>query len=152
MKVNITKNIRRNLSPDMVNINIECNEKQQGIESLIKHIKNYNNVVLVKKDDNSTIEEILCDDIVFFFSKDGTNYCKTIKDLYKIKDKLYEIENLSINYIRISKNCIVNVQHIKNFDISETGKIKVNLDNGDFEFVSRRRKRDVIEFFDERMI
>lgn len=152
MKVNITKNIRRNLSPDMVNINIECNEKQQGIESLIKHIKNYNNVVLVKKDDNSTIEEILCDDIILFFSKDGINYCKTIKDLYKIKDKLYKIENLSVNYIRISKNCIVNIQHIKNFDISETGKIKVNLDNGDFEFVSRRRKRDVIEFFDERMI
>lgn len=152
MKVNITKNIKRNLPPNMVNINIECNEKQQEIESLIKHIKNYNNVVLVKKDDNSTIEEILCDDIVFFFSKDGINYCKTVKDLYKIKDKLYEIENLSINYIRISKNCIVNVQHIKNFDISETGKIKVNLDNGDFEFVSRRRKRDVIEFFDERMI
>lgn len=152
MKVNITKNIKRNLPPNMVNINIECNEKQQGIESLIKHIKNYNNIVLVKKDDNSTIEEILCDDIVLFFSKDGINYCKTVKDLYKIKDKLYEIENLSINYIRISKNCIVNVQHIKNFDISETGKIKVNLDNGDFELVSRRRKRDVIEFFDERMI
>lgn len=152
MKLNVTKSTKNNLSANMVNVNLEYNDKAQGIENLIEHIKKYNNVVLVKKDDKSMIEEILCDDIILFFSKNGINYCKTIANIYTIKGKLYEVENLSINYIRISKNCIVNIQHIKNFDISETGKIKVNLDNGDFEFVSRRRKRDVIEFFDERMI
>ena len=53
--------------------------------------------------------------------------------------------------MRISKNCIVNVEHIKNFDMSKTGKININMDNGQCLAVSRRRIRNVLDFFDERI-
>ena len=52
----------------------------------------------------------------------------------------------------ISKNCIINIDHIKNFDMSKTGKIKINLDNNTFRFVSKRRITDVLYFLEERMI
>ena len=54
--------------------------------------------------------------------------------------------------MRISKNSIVNIEHVRNFDISKTGKIQVILDNDMRLDVSRRKIRDVLEFFDERII
>ena len=57
---------------------------------------------------------------------------------------------MSKNFIRISKNCIVNIEHIKNFDISKTGSI-INLDDNTFKIVSKRKIKDVIYFLDERM-
>ena len=57
---------------------------------------------------------------------------------------------MNIDFMRISKNCIINIQHIKNFDVSKTGKIVINLDDGSSQFVSKRRIRDVLEFLDER--
>ena len=53
--------------------------------------------------------------------------------------------------MRKSKNCIVNIEHIKNFDISKTGSIIINLDDNTFKIVSKRKIKDVIYFLDERM-
>ena len=53
--------------------------------------------------------------------------------------------------MRISKNCIVNIEHIKDFDMSKTGKININMDNDVSLAVSRRRIRNVLDFFDERI-
>lgn len=54
--------------------------------------------------------------------------------------------------MRISKNCIVNINHIKNFDSSYTGNIKINLDDGSTQVVSRRKIKDVLFFLDERIL
>ena len=42
-------------------------------------------------------------------------------------------------------------QHIKNFDISKTESIIINLDNNNFKIVSKRKIKDIIYFLDERM-
>ena len=59
-----------------------------------------------------------------------------MKKVYKTKSKLYEIEKMSTNFMRISKNCIVNIEHIKNFDISKTGSIIINLDDKNITVIS----------------
>lgn len=64
---------------------------------------------------------------------------------------MYEIEKLSVNFFRISKNCIINIKHIENFDVSKTGQIKINLDDDTFQLVSRRKIKDVMDYLDERM-
>ena len=71
------------------------------------------------------IKEIKIDDIICFYSDKKYNYCRTKEKSYKIKSKLYEIEKMDPNFIRISKACIVNSKHIKFFNLNETGRIVV---------------------------
>ncbi len=150
MKFNIVKNANSKVNKNEVNINLQFNEENKEMEKFIEYIKKYNNSILVQKD--YLIKEIFYNDILFFFSKEKSNYCKTAEDTYRIKSKLYEVEKISENFMRISKNSIVNIEHVRNFDISKTGKIQVILDNDMRLDVSRRKIRDVLEFFDERII
>lgn len=149
MDFNIRETIEPNLSNNTIEINLHFNNKNKEIKKFIEYIKNYNASIIVQKD--FLIKEIPYNEIIFFFSKDKFNYCQTIDDIYKVKNKLYEIEKMSFDFMRISKNCIVNVEHIKNFDMSKTGKININMDNGQSLAVSRRRIRNVLDFFDERI-
>lgn len=149
MKIELKKFLNNNLPKNVVKINIEYNEPKKEISELIKYIEKYNESIFINND--YILEEILLKDIICFYSENKNNYCKTKNQSYKIKSKLYEIEKLNTDFMRISKNCIVNINHIKNFDISKTGSIKINLDDETFKIVSRRKIRDVIDFLDERM-
>lgn len=148
MKINLIKIQRKDIPKEIVNVKIEYNSENQEMKKFINYVEKYKKSVFVQKD--YTMVEVFYNDIIYFFSDDKTNYCKTIDDTYKLKLRLYEIEKLSIDFMRISKKCIINIQHIKNFDVSKTGKIVINLDDGSCQFVSKRKIRDVLEFLDER--
>ena len=87
-----------------------------------------------------------------FYSDKKYNYCKVKDNSYKVKSRLYELEKENADFIRISKSCIVNINHIEKFDISETGKIVVKLDDLSEQIVSRRRSSDIMKYLEERMI
>ncbi len=87
-----------------------------------------------------------------FYSDKKFNYCKTKNEYYKIRSKLYELEKANKNFIRISKSCIVNMKHIEKFDISETGKIVVKLDDCTEQVVSRRKTGNIMKYLDDRRI
>ena len=88
-----------------------------------------------------------------FYSNGKNNYCKTVDNkTYKIRSKLYEIENIDDSFIRISKKCIVNVNFVKCFDMGETGKIIVKLYDDTEEKVSRRRIKDVLKFLEDKSL
>lgn len=150
MKINIKKQMQDSLPKDVININIVYKSKNTEVLQFIEYINKYRQSILVQKD--FSIEEISYHDITFFFSKDKFNYCQTKNNVYKVKSKLYEIEKLSTDFIRISKNCIINIENVKSFNMSKTGNIQVNLDNGMSQKVSRRKIGDVLNYFDERMI
>ena len=150
MKIELKKLLNNNIPQDSIKINIEYNAYQkEEVDNFIKYINKYSKSIFLE--DNYIIEEVLYSDIVCFYSENKNNYCKTTRKVYKIKSKLYEIEKLGTNFMRISKNCIVNIEHIKNFDISRTGSIIINLDDNTFKIVSKRKIKDVIYFLDERM-
>ena len=91
--------------------------------------------------------------IILFYSNGKNNYCKTVDNkTYKIRSKLYEIENIDDSFIRISKKCIVNANFVKCFDMGETGKIIVRLYDDTEEKVSRRRIKDVLNFLEDKSL
>ena len=142
------------LKEDEIEILIKSPNENESINRLIEYItlfekQQYQKVLI--NNDNMLIE-INYDDVICFYSDKKYNYCKTKEKIYKIKSKLYEVEKLDPNFIRISKGCIANSKHIKYFDISETGRIIVIFDDGSKEFVSRRKIKSIMEFLDERSI
>ncbi|MBQ8299189.1 MAG: LytTR family transcriptional regulator [Clostridia bacterium] len=154
MKIKIEKIEDKKLNKDEIEILIKSPILDESVEKLALYISQYekNNDSKVLVNCNNTIKEISYDDIICFYSDKKYNYCKIKDKDYKIKSKLYEVENLSSNFIRISKGCIANYKHIKCFDISETGKIVVVFDDNSKEYVSRRKVKSIMNFLDERSV
>jgi len=148
MNIDIKKIVN---SDNEIKINIEITNESENIDKLIEHIKNFEkkNVVVSKGNELQTIE---LSEILYFYSDKKYNYCKTVNEEFKIKSKLYELEKIDVNFLRISKSCVINVQNVKCFDLGETSKIIVRFDDGSDQIVARRKIKDLMNYLDERGI
>ncbi len=86
------------------------------------------------------IEVIAQDDLIRIYANTGKVFAVTSKGEYTVRFRLYEIsERLdSEQFVRISNSEIVNLKKVKNFDLSFTGTICVELTDGTKTYVSRR--------------
>ena len=153
MKIEIIKKQNLKLKKSEINITIEYLNDNEEIAQLENHILEYNqeqNTIFANI--NNEYVPINKKDIIIFYSDKKYNYCRTSTNSYRIKNKLYQIEKTSKDYIRISKSCIANIKHIECFDLSQTGKIIVKFDDDTKEIVSRRRAREVLNYLSERGI
>ena len=153
MKINIIKN--NNLDDNEIVLDIQHSGNYKELKKLVDYINHYelscNNKVIVM-DDNYSLLEVEYADIVMFYSDKKNNYCVVKDKRYRVKGRLYELEKINIDFIRISKNCIVNINHVKKFDMSETGKIIVIMDNNAEQIVSRRRTSEIMKYLESRRI
>ena len=151
MNIYIKKIVNKRLTEDEININIEFSEKNSEIENIIKYIKGFDNRK-ISVYDGYNIVQINIEDIMYFYSYGNYNFCKTSNKEYRVKNKLYEIEKMSNDFIRISKGCIVNIKQVKSFDIGENRNIIVRFYDNSEQYVSRRKIKEVMNYLDERMI
>ena len=89
---------------------------------------------------NEKIEGIERNDLIRAYAGNGKVFAVTDKGEYKLRFRLYELEEcLDPNqFVRISNSEIVNLKKVKNFDLSITGTICVELENDTKTYVSRR--------------
>lgn len=151
MDINIEKIIKKGKSLNKINIRIETSEETKDVDKLIQYIENYNKMKIVL-DSNNELITINTNEILYFFSDKKYNYCKTTKKEYKIKSKLYELEKINIDFLRISKSCVVNIKQVKSFDLSESGRVVVKFYDESQQIVSRRKIKDVMSYLEERSI
>ena len=151
MNININKSVNKNLNEDEVNINIEFPENYNKIENLIEHIKEFDKRKMVVYD-GYNIVQIKVEDIMYFYSGGNYNFCKTNNKEYRVKYKLYEIDKVSNDFVRISKGCIINIKQVKSFDIGENRNIIVKFNDDSEQYVARRKIKEVMNYLDERMI
>ena len=151
MNINISKSINKLLKKDEVNINIEFPENCEQIESIIKYINEFDKRKIAVFD-GYNIVQINIEEIMYFYSDGNYNFCKTKNKEYRVKNKLYEIDKMSNNFLRISKGCIININQVKSFDIGENRNIIVRFYDESEQFVARRKIKEVMNYLDERMI
>ena len=154
MKIKVTYEKDEKMKVDEVEILVKSHTSTEDVDNLIEYIKKFEDKQHQKFliNNNNLIEEIDFQEVICFYSDKKYNYCKTKNAIYKIKSKLYEIENMNENFIRLSKGCIANYNHIKCFDITETGRIIVIFDDDSKEYVSRRKIKSIMKFLDERSV
>lgn len=89
---------------------------------------------------NEKVEVIEQEDLIHIYANAGKVFAVTSKGEYTLRFRLYEIEErlISNHFVRISNSEIINLKKVKNFDLSFTGTICVELVNGTTTFVSRR--------------
>lgn len=153
MKINIIKN--NSINDNEIILDIQHSDKNKNINEFIEYLNyyelNYKNKIIVA-DNDYTLLEFEYNDIVMFYSDKKNNYCRIKDKKYMVRSRLYELEKISMDFMRISKNCIVNIRHVKKFDISETGKIVVILDNDTEQIVSRRKTSEIMKYLESRRI
>ena len=79
--------------------------------------------------------------ILAFFTKKKATYAHTSKGDWRIKARMYELEESlpAGDFVRISQSEIVNIAAIKKLDLSFSGTISVQLKDGSRYYVSRRQ-------------
>lgn len=154
MKIKVSSLKDSSVPKNEIEVLVKSSVISKDVNEIIEYIEQFQNKtskrIVVNSD--GIIKEIKIDDIICFYSDKKYNYCRTKEKSYKIKSKLYEIEKMDPNFIRISKACIVNSKHIKFFNLSETGRIVVVFNDDSEEVVSRRKVKSIMEFLDERSI
>lgn len=86
------------------------------------------------------VEVLEQDNLVRAYANKGKVFAVTNEGEYTVRLRLYELEE-RLNpdqFVRISNSEIVNLKKVKNFDLSFTGTICVELVNGTVTYVSRR--------------
>ena len=151
MKIKINTNISNEFKETSITINAP--ELSEDIQNIVNYISNINmipNQIMGTK--GNEIYFIDLDKIICFFSKDKYNYLKTSKDIYKIKYKLYELEEMLKlkDFIRISNSCIINVNQVECFDTSVLGTVLVKLKDNTQEKVSKRNIAQLMKFLKQR--
>lgn len=93
---------------------VRCNELNEDIRNIQKALSD----ILSKKKQITFYKEnteyfIPLDDILFFETEESNISAHTINDVYGVKYKLYELEEiLPRNFLRVSKSTILNINHI----------------------------------------
>ena len=152
MDIKVTTNISKEYQNIEVCINApERNEEVQRLENelLSKSIKYMQNIIAMQDND---IFLINVSEVILFFSNEKNNFCKTKDGIFKIKEKLYYLEEmLSIkDFVRISNSAIININHVKCFNTSIIGKIIIKFKDGSEESVSRRKISDIMKILKDR--
>ena len=147
--------IHTNISSEFKEVEIIVNapnmttEIQSLIDYITKTVNGIREIVGVRENQLSIIN---IEDIICVYSEEKNTFCRTQNGVYKIKQKLYEIEDLfPINeFIRISNSCIVNLKYVECFDVGTIGRMVVKLKDGKQEEVSKRKISEIMKILRKR--
>ncbi len=151
MDIKINTNVSDAFQETSITINTpKLSDEIQDIIRYISHIDTIPNRIIAHK--NNEIYFIDLNNIICFFSKDRYNYIRTKEDTYKVRYKLYEIEDIfkTKDFIRISNSCIINIHQVECFDTSILGTILVKLKDHTQETVSKRNVSQIMKLLKER--
>lgn len=117
---------------------IRCDTLDDSIMKLINQIKSKDELLIGTA--HGKITRIRPQDVYYFESVDHKVFLYTEKDVYEIKQKLYEIEELyqGMDYFRVSKSVILNLSKIKHLSPVLGSRLEATLLNGEHIMISRQ--------------
>ena len=92
---------------------VRCASLSESILKLLQKLKAGDELITCTQ--NGTIARIRPDDVYYFESVDNKTFLYTEKEVYEIRQKLYEIEDsyAGLDFFRSSKSIIVNLSKIR---------------------------------------
>ncbi len=116
---------------------IQCQKVDNKIQKIIDIVNDDTKRMTVKKEGVS--EMIKIQDIYYFESVDERSYVYAETEVYSTEKKLYEIEELlkESSFVRISKSCILNIDHLDGVKMLRNGKLEAQLSNGERLIINR---------------
>ena len=84
------------------------------------------------------------------YSEDGKIYVRSDNEIYTVKNRLYELEEMLDKkiFVRISNSEIINMKKVKNIDLKLRGTMLFNFTSGNTAYVSRRYINKIKEYLE----
>ena len=122
---------------DDTEVIIRAPHLNNDIERMVAMMRMIDMQIAVRKDNETYLLET--DKILYIEAVDRKTFVYTNSENYESELKLYEIEQELIerDFLRISKNSIVNLRKIKSLKTDVNRKIRITLQNGEQIVVSR---------------
>lgn len=122
---------------DDTEVIIRAPHLNNDIERMVAMMRMIDMQIAVRKDNETYLLET--EKILYIEAVDRKTFVYTNSDNYESELKLYEIEQELIerDFLRISKNSIVNLRKIKSLKTDVNRKIRITLQNGEQIVVSR---------------
>ncbi len=116
---------------------IQAPQLTQDIEKMVSLMRMINMQIGVKYEDEMHLLDT--DEILYIETVDRRTFVYTEDKIYESELKLYEMEEklLERDFLRVSKQSIVNLRKIKSLKAEINRKIRVTLENGEQIVVSR---------------
>lgn len=113
-----------------------------------EYVKNKGNTIMGYARNNEWVP-IRIEDIFYYEIVDGTVFAYTASEIYKIKGKLYQVEEeIKQSCIcRASKTMLVNLDHIKSVRTALNGRLYARLENEEEILITRKYAKMVAEYF-----
>lgn len=123
---------------------IRCSSMDSGIMELIYALKAGRSRLTAFDGDGGVVKLEPCD-IFYFESVDNKVYAYCEKNVYEVKQKLYELEETydHSDFVRISKAMIVNVSRINKIVPMFNGRLEAVLANDEKVVISRQYVPDL---------
>lgn len=117
---------------------IKCHEITDEMTTLIQKIKHGDFKIIGHGEDG--IHFLEPTEIYYFESVDQKVFAYNKCDVFEVKQKLYEMENMlsSTEFMRSSKSTILNLEKIKRLSPAFGGRFEAMLDNGEKIIISRQ--------------
>ena len=144
--------LKINSKYEVPEIHICGSENTAEIRKLYHTVKEAVEENLVAYQDKEAVF-IRCGDVIRIFSSSKFVYLETADGQFRIKERLYEMEEKldKTKFVRISNSEIVNLKKIKRLDTSVTGTIKMYLQSDIETYVSRRCISKIKAAFEKNM-
>ncbi|MBQ9140693.1 MAG: LytTR family transcriptional regulator [Lachnospiraceae bacterium] len=122
-------------------VTIEYKEKDRQVEMLkgfVEHLDDLQDGVVGSAE--GKLFRIRPGNILYLESVERKTFCYTTDKVYELELKLYELEEKysAMDFMRISKSLIVNLQRISSLKPDFGGKILATLENGEKLYISRQ--------------
>ena len=149
-KLRVRIEIDSNIEED--EIIIKCKELTKSIQKIEETIQQENQIINFTFYKDNTEYYIPLNSILFFETSGNEINAHTSNEIYKVKYKLYELEEiLPINFIRVSKSTILNVDHIFSIEKNLTASSIVQFNKTHKQvYVSRNYYKKLKERINER--
>ena len=122
------------------------NNNSQITEIINKITNNNDNTIIGYIESEAFILNVK--DIWSFYTEDNKVYAKMSNKIYKIKYRVYEIEEMvkNFSFIRISNSEIVNIKKIESLNLGITGTVIFKFKDGSITYASRRSISKIKEY------
>ena len=127
---------------------IYSKEMNEEVKSLMNKLENCNTfeTIIGTSDDINYILDLK--DIESFFTEDSKVYARKGDKKYRIRKRIFELEELLSNtsFVRISNSEIVNFNKVDSLDVQGRITIVLKFKSGEITYVSRRYIRKIKEY------
>lgn len=119
-------------------ITIRCSRSSDDIEKLIAAIRMQDTKLAGRKNGRQFYIETA--EVMYIESTDKRSFFYTLSDVYETPYRLYELEAklCDLDFLRVSKNCLVNINHIQSIEPDIDRRLILTMEKGINLFVSRQ--------------